>query len=349
MRSMAVLVLVATPMLLTTSTFAVTLTSGVQVVADEAHRRVDITIDGQPFTSYIWPVSLKKPVLYPLVSDDGVTVTRGFPLEPQPGERVDHPHHAGLWFNYGNANGFDFWNNSDAIKPESRAKMGTVVFKKILSVKGGTDTGELVVESTWIAGENQPILDQTTRYIFSRRNHARGIDQIVTLKALDRVVFNDDKEGLLGMRVAHWLESPDDKGGTFIDANGRPTTVETAATTDATGVYFTSEGVKGEAAWATRGRWCSLTGHTGNHTVTIAIFDSPNNPGYPTYWHARGYGLFAANPLGRSIFDPKQPAFNFTIEKNQTAVFRYRTILYSRDASVDELNQEADTFATEYK
>ncbi len=349
MRSMAVLALFAATMLLTVSTFASTSASGVQVVADEAHRRVDITIDGQPFTSYVWPVSLKKPVLYPLVTDEGITVTRGFPLDPQPGERVDHPHHAGLWFNYGNANGFDFWNNSDAIKQESRVKMGSVVFNEILSTKSGSNTGELAVESTWVTGENQPILDQTTRYIFSRRNHARVIDQVVTLKALDRVVFNDDKEGLLGMRVAHWLESPDEKGGTFVDANGRPTKVEAASTSDATGVYLTSEGVKGEAAWATRGRWCSLTGRTGNHTVTIAIFDSPNNPGYPTYWHARGYGLFAANPLGRSIFDPKQPAFNFTIEKNQTAVFRYRVILYSRNARVDELNRESDTFATEYK
>ena len=90
-----------------------------QVVADEANRRVDITIDGQPFTSYIWPTTLKKPVLYPLITDEGVTVTRGYPLSPRPGERVDHPHHAGLWFNYESANGFDFWNNSDAIKPEN--------------------------------------------------------------------------------------------------------------------------------------------------------------------------------------------------------------------------------------
>ena len=83
---------------------------------------MDITIDGKPFTSYIWPTSLKKPVLYPLITDDGITVTRGYPLEPRAGERVDHPHHAGLWFNYGNVNGFDFWNNSDAIKPEDRQR-----------------------------------------------------------------------------------------------------------------------------------------------------------------------------------------------------------------------------------
>jgi hypothetical protein len=82
----------------------------------------------------------------------------------------------------------------------------------------------------------------------------------------------------------------------------------------ATGVYLTSEGVKGPAVWATRGRWCTLTGHTMAATLfRIAIIDHPGNPGYPTYWHARGYGLFAANPLGRSIFDPRQPPFNYTL------------------------------------
>ena len=83
--------------------------------------------------------------------------------------------------------------------------------------------------------------------------------------------------------------------------------------------------------------------------MTIAILDHPKNPGYPTYWHARGYGLFAANPLGRSIFDPKQPAFNFTLEKDQTVTFRYRVILFSRNASAGELNREAESFAAEYK
>src|SRR5882672_4568963 len=184
---------------------------GVQVVADEAHQRVDITIDGKAFTSYIWPTSLKKPVLYPLITDEGITVTRGYPLEPRPGERVDHPHHAGMWFNYGNVNGFDFWNNSDAIKPENRNKMGTIHHLKIVSTKSGRDRGELVVESTWTTGENKDILKETTRYVFTRRQDARVIDRITTLQALDRVVFHDDKEGLLGIRVARWLESANEK------------------------------------------------------------------------------------------------------------------------------------------
>ncbi|MGA3160233.1 MAG: PmoA family protein [Terracidiphilus sp.] len=324
-------------------------TKGVQVVADEANRRVDVTIDGQPFTSYIWPASLKKPVLYPLITDEGVTVTRGYPLNPRPGERVDHPHHAGLWFNYESVNGFDFWNNSDAIKPENRARMGTILHTKILSTKSGRNRGELVVESLWVTGANQQILTQSTRYIFLHRPGTRVIDMTITLKALEPVVFKDAKDGLLGMRVANWLESPNEKGGVYLDASGRPTKVESApadaAVNPPTGIYLTSEGVKGDAAWGTRGHWCTLTGHTGSHTVAIAIFDQPTNPGYPTTWHARGYGLFAANPLGPSVFNRKLPALNLALEKNQTANFRYRVILFSHVVTAEEMNHEADAFA----
>jgi hypothetical protein len=318
----------------------------VQVVADEAHRRVDVTIDGKPFTSYIWPTSLKKPVLYPLIDGDGVTVTRGYPLEPGPDERVDHPHHAGLWFNYGNVNGFDFWNNSDAIKPEQRSKMGSVVQGRIVSTKSGADRGELVVTSTWITGEGKTILEQTSKYVFLSRKGERVIDMVVTLKALDRAVFNDDKEGLLGMRVARWLESPEEKGGIFTDANGNATQVTTApaGANPASGVYLTSEGVKGPAVWGTRGRWCALTGNKGGHVVTIAIFDHRKNPGYPTYWHARGYGLFAANPLGRSIFATKEKPFNYTLEKGQSVVFRYRVAILTAAATATDLDHEADEF-----
>src|ERR1700743_739699 len=147
MRSRVVFGLIAATMTIASQTLSAAAAPGVQVVADEAHRRVDIPIDGQPFTSYIWPTTLKKPTLYPLIDDEGVTLTRGYPLNPINGERTDHPHHVGLWFNYGNVNGFDFWNNSDAIKPEDHKKMGTILQTKIVSAKSGADRGELVVGS----------------------------------------------------------------------------------------------------------------------------------------------------------------------------------------------------------
>jgi hypothetical protein len=327
---------------------AMTAIAQVKVTSNEAQRRVDVTIDGKRFTSYMWPTSLDKPVLYPLIAPDGVTVTRGYPLEPREKERVDHPHHAGMWFNYGNANGFDFWNNSSAIPAAQKPKMGTIKMDKIVSTKSGKDRGELVVESTWTTGAGVDILKETDRFVFTKRNGSHVIDRVTTLKALDKVVFNDDKEGVLGIRVASFLESPTEKGGIFMDASGRPTKVADADTSKATGVYRTSEGIEGDKVWSTRGKWCTLTGTTEGKTETIAILDHTGNPGYPTYWHARGYGLFAANPLGDHIFDPKVPEHKMTIEKGASATFKYRVILYSHAAGADEMNKESATFDAEY-
>jgi hypothetical protein len=330
------------------NTTAMAAGKGVAVTPDEAHQRVDITIDGAPFTSYIWPTTLKKPVLYPLIAPDGTVLTRGYPLEPRPGERVDHPHHAGLWFNYSNVNGFDFWNNSDAIKPENRNKMGTIHQDKIVSTKSGRNSGELIVDSTWTTGANQDIIKETTRYVFARHKDQRSIDMIITLQALDHVVFNDDKDGLLGIRVAHFLELPNEPAGVFVDSNGVQTKVA-GTVPGATGNYLTSEGKSGDSAWGTRGRWCILTGNTDGKIATIGVLDHPENPDYPTYWHARGYGLFAVNPLGASKFDTTQPAMNFTLEKNQPVTFRYRILFFSRAVTPDEMNHDADAFAAEYK
>src|SRR5262245_35163011 len=96
-----------------------------------AERRVDVTVAGKPFTAYIWPERLAKPVLYPIRTARGTLVTRGFPLDPRPGERVDHPHHVGLWFNYGDVDGVDFWNNAETLPKEQQAKMGRIVHKAI--------------------------------------------------------------------------------------------------------------------------------------------------------------------------------------------------------------------------
>jgi len=332
--------------------------SQVAVTPNQSTHRVDITIDNAPFTSYLWQTNQRKPVLYPLIAPDGTTVTRGYPFAPLPGERTDHPHHAGLWFNYGNANGFDFWNNSDAIKPADRSKYGTITLDKIISTKSGRSSGELTTLSTWVAGDpaannTKPILTQTTHYVFSKLkiggHPARAIDMIVTLKAITTVTFNDDKEGLLGIRVAHFLESPTEKGGTFTDANGNSTKVDSTSNAGASGIYHTSAGITGDAVWSTRGAWCYLTGETlNNKTETIAILSHPKNPGSPPYWHARGYGLFAVNPLGAHIFDPKAAPFNFSISPGDTATFRYRILILSAPTTDAEMNTTSNTFIAAY-
>ena len=94
------------------------------------------------------------------------------------------------------------------------------------------------------------------------------------------------------------------------------------------GVYLTSEGHEGSGgvghAWHAGAR-CRAP--SGDEPVSIAIFDHPRNPGYPTYWHARGYGLFAANPLGQKALSNGKDVLNFAIEPRQAATFRYRIVI----------------------
>jgi hypothetical protein len=327
-----------------------TLTDRIRVVPNEGQRRVDVLIDGQPFTAYVWPERLAKPVLFPLRTANGTVVTRGFPLESRAGERIDHPHHTGLWFNYGNVNGFDFWNNSEAIKPEDAPKMGNVRQRAITLVKSSADQGELEVDADWITGKQQLILKEHTRFVFRGGPGFRSIDRVTTLQALgEKVVFNDDKEGVLGMRVTRALEAPSDKAEVLTDARGRPTAVAKLDNSGVNGVYLSSEGKKGDSVWGTRGHWCNLSGKVGSEPVTITIFDHPANPGFPTYWHARGYGLFAANPLGQKIFSNGKQELNFSLAPNQSVTFRYRVLISSEILTPEKSESAYQEFLSAYR
>src|SRR5437016_4793420 len=322
----------------------------VTVSVNEQARRVDIAIDGQPFTSYIWPVTLKKPVLYPLRTAKGTIVTRGFPLEQRPGERVDHPHHAGLWLNYESVNGIDFWNNSDAIKPENAPKMGTILHRAVVSAKSGSDQGALDVESDWITFDKKVLLREHTHFVFRGGPALRSVERITTLRALDETVdFKDEKDGPFGLRVVRALEIPSDKPEVYTDASGHATTVAKLDNAGVNGTYLTSEGKKGDAAWGTRGRWCNLSGLVGDEPVTITIFDHPANPGFPTYWHARGYGLFAANPLGQKIFSEGKQELNFSLPPNASVTFRYRILISSAIATPESTEASYKDFVAAYR
>ena len=124
------------------------------------------------------------------------------------------------------------------------------------------------------------------------------------------------------------------------------TTVKAVDNTGVTGMYLTSEGKTGDAVWGTRGRWCVLTGQGEKEAVSIAILDHPSNPGFPTYWHARGYGLFAANPLGQKALSNGKETLNFAIEPGRPATFRYRLLILSEAAGADRIEAAYKEFTT---
>lgn len=318
----------------------------IQVVPNESGRRVDITIDGKPFTSYIWPTTLKKPVLFPLRTAKGTVVTRGYPLEPRKGERVDHPHHVGLWLNHGDVNGLDFWNNSDEIKGERVAKMGTIVHRRIVSAEGGKDRGDLAVETEWLKPDGAALLKEQTQFVFRGAGDSRTIDRTTTLTALgERVVFKDNKEAFFGMRVARGLELPYQKAEVLTDENGKPTPKPVLDNTGVSGMYTSSEGLKGDDVWGKRARWMMLTGTVDNQPVTIAILDTPTNPNFPTFWHARGYGLFAANPLGEKVLPEAKKSFDLTLEPGKSATFDYRVLILDGTAKSEDIEKAYQEFS----
>jgi hypothetical protein len=193
------------------------------------------------------------------------------------------------------------------------------------------------------------LLKQDSRYVFSGGASYRSIDLTATLVAQDKVVvFGDNKDGLLGMRVRRELEMPSTEPGIFTDANGNVTKVPPMDNSVVTGNYLTSERKSGDAAWATRGRWCILTGKIGAEPVTIAMFDHPSNPNAPTYWHARGYGLFAANPFGVKDFTAGKETLNYTLQPHQSITFRYRVLILSETAAPAEIEKAYQGFLTTY-
>lgn len=296
-----------------------------------------ISIDGQLFTSYLYPKMLKKPVLYPLRTPGGAVVTRGFPLTSQEGERVDHPHHVGLWLNYGNVNGLDFWNNSTAIPPEKKDKYGTIRHREVVDSESGSDQGMLKVAADWLTPDQKVLLDEVTTFYFSRKGTAYVIDRMTRLTAKDSPVsFEDNKEGMIGIRVTRALEHPADKPIVLTDDAGHARSEPVLSNEGVSGKYISSEGRVGEEVWGTRAEWVNLTGTIGQEQVSIVIMDHPENVGYPTYWHARNYGLFSANPLGQKVFSDGKESLNFSLSPQESVTFRYRIIIYGGERELDE-------------
>lgn len=318
------------------------------ITENKEGKRIDISIDGKPFTSYIYPDVLMKPVLYPLRTSQGTLVTRGWPIDPRPGERVDHPHHVGLWFNYGDVNGLDFWNNSTAIAADKKSGYGTIKHRAVRKMTNGNNSAELEVTMDWQKPDGTKLLSEETKFIFSGTGTMRTIERITTLRALgEEVVFKDNKEGLIGIRVARELEHPSKKAEVFTDAGGKTTNVAKLNNEGVTGRYRSSEGKEGDDVWGTRGNWVNLNSNIGGEPVSLVIIDHPKNVGYPTYWHARGYGLFAANPLGQKEMSAGKDILNFKLPAGQSVTFRYKVLIHSgSNLSDDQVKTEFNRFAT---
>lgn len=286
-----------------------------QVKISQETDRISVEIDGKLFTNLWFGKDIAKPYLHPLRAVSGTSVTRNIPLEE--GDSKDHPHHRGLTFAHADLNGHNFWAN----------EKGKIVLEKVSQIKSGAKSGSIEGVYAWLDPNGARIVSDTRKITFHSHPELRIIDFDITVQAVQTAKFGDTHEGSFGVRVAAWLEEPAPK---YIPkGDQRPTEPKR------TGVISNAKGQKLEAeVRGSRAGWADYSGELKGEKLGIAIFDHPENPRYPAYWHARGYGIFAANIFGvGSLTGDKTKDGSMTLKPGESLRLRYRVIVHPGDAT----------------
>jgi len=305
--------------------------------------RIDIVIAGEPFTSYLFGDNMTKPLLIPVRTPSGIEISRRFPLTKIDGGSTDHEHHVGIFFAVDQVNGVKFWNNT-GLSPQIR-------HVEITEAAGGAGTGKLSAVANWVDDKKQVLLEEKRTMLFVAGEHEYAIDLSIDLTAkCPRVLFEDIEEGMLAIRVSDYLRESDP------EISPQPGSPLPAESLSGTGRYFSSNGDEtAKNVWGKRARWVALQGIRQGKVVGVAILNHPASINYPTYWHARNYGLFSANPLGQGDFQRQRPAkfrknkvmpLRLTLEQGETAHFRFLVIVYEGFRSNEQIEQRFKKFAS---
>ncbi len=321
------------PTSLCTGLLAFTLPSFAAVEVKEGPDKVRIEIDGEIFTEYCFTGS-SHVYFYPLIGPGGARMTRDWPMKDTPGEDHDHPHHRSLWFAHGLVNGGDFWTEVSTHGAKApKHPVGRIEHEKFLEVKGGEKEGVIRDQLRWVAADGSVPLTSVQTFRV-QAGPERVIDFSMELKAGEKdVLFGDTKEGTMAIRIAESMR--------LLGADKKP----------GAGKIVNAPGDVDGKVWGKKAAWVDYSGPVDGKIVGIAIFDSPKNPRHPTRWHARDYGLFAANPFCEREMDKEQPAGagDFKLEAGKSVTFQYRIILHAGDAAEAKIAERFAKFSATAK
>jgi hypothetical protein len=302
--------------------------------------RVRVEIGGQLFTEYV-TAGASRPYCYPIVAADGTTLTRDFPQKNTPGEEHDHPWHRSMWFEHSMVNGVDFWNEGSGDVGRSPKAKGQTVPDGPIEITSGA-MGVIRARNRWVAPDGKLICTDERTIRVHAIGDARFIDYEVTVHALpnEPLVFGDNKDGTMALRLAQWMTMP--HKANVKGEDGKSTKKEVGGT----GHIITANGDRDEAAWGKRADWCDYYADHNGKTYGIAIFDHPQNLRHPTWWMARDYGLFGANPFGwhdyEKEFKDEPHKGDYTVPAGGSLTLRYRFFFHLGD---DKAAHVADRYA----
>ena len=282
--------------------------SAAEVTAERDGNEVDIRVDGEPFTRYV-PDFNGTPILWPVIGPTGKPMTRAHPMGEAPGERPDHAHHRSIWFTHGDVNGLSFWHRE------------TIKHREYVKVDSGT-RAVVITRNDWLSSEGKAVCEDERTLTFGAAGDRRWIDFDITIKAAEvEVTFGDTKEGTMGVRVAAPIKVDAGQGGKIVN----------------------SEGQTDRDAWGKRAAWVDYCGSIEGQKVGIAMMNHPSSYGYPSYWHVRTYGLFAANPFGLHHFlNRRDVDGSLKLAPGESFTLNYRVLLHKGD---EETGRVAEAFA----
>jgi len=278
--------------------------------------KIDVLIDGKLFTSYLTK-SGAKPILFPVVGPTGAEVTRGYPMrDAAESERSDHVHHRSFWFTHGDVNGVSFWHESGG--------NGVIEHQEFSKVEADGKTAVIAAKNNWTGPDGKVHCTDHRTFTFGTWGDGRYVDAEITVTAgKDGVTFGDTKEGSFGVRTAGTMKVDAGKGGKIIS----------------------SEGLTDKAAWGKPAAWVDYHGPAGGETVGITIMNHPSSFRFPTHWHVRTYGLFAANPFGYSDFKSPLGNGDHEMKAGESFTLRYRVYIHPGDEKEGKVAEAYEAYS----
>ena len=297
--------------------------------------RVRVEIDGKLFTEYVFGDGASRPYCYPVLAPDGTSLTRDFPQKETPGEDRDHPWHRSIWFAHSMVNGVDFWNEGAGDVGRSPKDKGRTVNDGAVEIKSGA-VGTLHARNKLVAPDGRLIATDERTLRFHAGPDGRFIDYEITMHALpDKpLLFGDNKDGTMATRLAQWMTMPHKQKGQEVGGKGH---------------IVTATGVRDEDAWGKRADWCDYHAEKDGKTYGVAMFDHPQNLRHPTWWMARNYGLFGANPFGwhdyEKEFKDEPHKGDYTVPAGGSFTLRYRLYFHFGDEKAAKLAERYSEYA----
>jgi hypothetical protein len=302
--------------------------TGAPVELKRAEHQIDVTVDGKLFTTYFFDPEVAKPYLMPLRTASGDIITRGFPVKNDvsggnPKGGAFEPHQRPLYFGHGDIDGLDFWQEPVFDKfyhDHGHQAYGHMVLKSV-------DAGSAAIQARFTLNDpnNRVIGEETQSFTFHGDAHTRAVDCAFTIHATAGPLdIGDTKEGTFGLRLAPELSAP-------------------------LGHMVNSSGAEGEKAiWGKPADWVDYSGVISGRPVGVAVFDHPKSFRHPTTWHARAYGLLAANPFGLREFTRDQNKDGaWTLPEGKSLTFRYRVLIHEGEFPPAQLSEAYQQFVAE--